>query len=84
MPRKQRLWFRFDSVHAEPGALLRKVIVSAGYAESERDIKRIMRQGGVKVNGVTVKETEFALGTCERYEIRIGAKRVLEIEMVKP
>ena len=74
----------FSKVHAEPGALLRNVIVSAGHAESQRDIKRIMRQGGVTVGGIAITEPEARLigAPGHKLQVSIGGKRVLEIIML--
>ena len=83
MPRKEALALLPTTVLAsgrlEPGLLLTDILPEVGLAKSKGEVRRLIRQGGVRVNDERVGEPDFAL-TGDHIEeggilLRVGKKK---------
>jgi len=59
------------------------------FAQNSREVKRILKAGGVEVNGKVIKDERYPVGfgdilhfkpSGEKYEIGVGSKGVIKIE----
>ena len=70
---------------AGPTVLLSKLLVEAGLAASNSEARRLIKQGGVKVDGEQIRDPKSEL-EAERAEpvlIQCGKRRVARIEILK-
>jgi tyrosyl-tRNA synthetase len=58
---------------------LPKVIVASGVAESNSAAMRLIRQGGVKIDGETVSDKDYRVSLTSRRIIKIGKKHYFRI-----
>jgi len=68
----------------EPTVLLSKIVAEAGLAASNSEARRLMAQGGVKVDGEQVRDpkAEIATDRAETVLLQVGKRRFANIRFV--
>jgi len=69
-----------------PTMLLSKVLVQAGLAGSNSEARRLMSQGGVKVDGESTRDPKSTLSSSseEPLLIQVGKRRIAKVSIVTP
>jgi tyrosyl-tRNA synthetase len=69
-----------------PTMLLSKVLVQAGLAASNSEARRLMSQGGVKVDGESASDPKMtiSLNSGESLVIQVGKRRIAKVSVVMP
>ncbi len=69
-----------------PTMLLSKVLVQAGLAGSNSDARRLMSQGGVKVDGESARDPKVTITSSsgEPLLVQVGKRRVAKVSIVTP
>lgn len=67
-----------------PKMLLSKVLVQAGLASSNSEARRLMSQGGVKVDGESVDDPKMTISSIlgESLLIQVGKRRIANVSIV--
>ena len=68
------------SLGVEPeGVDLAELLVRAGLAASRAEVRRLLQQGGIRVDGVVEREPQRRFAPAESVEIRIGKRRAARL-----
>jgi tyrosyl-tRNA synthetase len=67
-----------------PSIFLSKVLVEVGLAKSNSEARRLLRQGGVEVDGTRVAEEQAELKSGVTYLIKVGKRHFRQVILLSP
>jgi len=73
--------FQFGTIQTD-GGRLRDILVDVGKLSSQKEAKRIIRQGGVYVDEKRIDDIDYRIDfdSKDKYRVRIGPRRVWFLE----
>jgi len=73
--------FQFGTIQTD-GGRLRDILVDAGKLNSQKEAKRIIRQGGIYVNEKRIEDIDYRIDfdNTDKYRVRVGPRRVWFLE----
>lgn len=72
-----------STVYIEKNASTIEVILQCGFATSRSDARRLIQQGGVKIDGVRVKSERSTLHIEEESTLQVGKRRFARVSLRK-